>query len=100
MYDPTSNKWQTKAPLPTPRSGVAAVALQGHMLVFGGEGTQGTFEENEAYNPTTDSWVALAPMPTPRHGIGAAVVNNTVYIPSGGPTPGGSQIEVHEAYVP
>jgi N-acetylneuraminic acid mutarotase len=100
MYDPVTNKWQTKAPLPTPRSGIAAVALQGHMLVFGGEGTEGTFEENEAYNPATDSWVALAPMPTPRHGIGAAVVNNTVYIPTGGPTPGGSQTEVHEAYMP
>jgi hypothetical protein len=37
-------------------------------------------------------------MPTPRHGIGAAVVNNIVYIPSGGPTPGGSQIETHEAF--
>ncbi|MDQ5824785.1 MAG: hypothetical protein M3441_11345 [Chloroflexota bacterium] len=100
MYDPATNRWQTRAPLPTPRSGIGAVALQGHMLVFGGEATEGTFEENEAYNPVTDSWVALAPMPTPRHGIGAVVVNNTVYIPSGGPTPGGSQIEVHEAYVP
>lgn len=97
-YDPRSNTWQTRAPLPTARSGIAVVALQGHMLVFGGETGSGTFKENEAYNPSSDSWVALAPMPTPRHGIGAAVVNNVIYIPSGGPTPGGSQTEIHEAF--
>ena len=84
--------------MPTARSGVAAVTLAGHILVFGGEETAGTFEENEAYNPTTNSWVALAPMPAPRHGIGAAVVGGVIYIPSGGPTPGGSQIEKHEAF--
>jgi N-acetylneuraminic acid mutarotase len=98
-FDPASGKWTTRAPLPTARSGIAAVALAGHMLVFGGEATEGTFEENEAYNPGGNSWVALAPMPTARHGIGAAVVGETIYIPSGGPTPGGSQIEVHEAFV-
>jgi hypothetical protein len=98
VFDPATGQWSTLAPMPTARSGVAAVALQGHVLVFGGEEGGGTFEENEAYNPTTNTWVALAPMPTPRHGIGAAVVNNIVYIPSGGPTPGGSQIETHEAF--
>jgi hypothetical protein len=98
MFDPVTGKWVTVAPMPTPRSGIAAVVLQGHVLAFGGEEGGGTFEENEAYNPATDRWVVLAPMPTPRHGIGAAVVNNVVYIPSGGPTPGGSQTEVHEAF--
>lgn len=98
VYDPATGRWQTRAPMPTPRSGIAAIALAGYMLVFGGEETQGTFEENEAYNPATDSWMALAPMPTARHGIGAAIVGNVIYIPSGGPTPGGSQIEVHEAF--
>ncbi|HEX9988871.1 MAG TPA: kelch repeat-containing protein [Chloroflexia bacterium] len=98
MFDPATGRWQARASMPTPRSGVAAVVLAGHMLVFGGEGNEGTFEENEAYNPATDSWVPLAPMPTARHGIGAAVVDNVVYIPSGGPTPGGSQIETHEAF--
>ncbi len=97
-YDPKTNTWQARAPMPTARSGIAAIALQGYMLVFGGEQGAGTFRENEAYNPATDSWTPLAPMPTPRHGIGAAVVGNVVYIPSGGPTPGGSQIETHEAF--
>jgi hypothetical protein len=98
VFDPATGRWERKAPLPTVRSGVAAIALNGHLLVFGGEATEGTFEENEAYNPATDSWVALAPMPTARHGIGAAEVGGVVYIPSGGPTPGGSQIATHEAF--
>ncbi|HYP40884.1 MAG TPA: kelch repeat-containing protein [Chloroflexia bacterium] len=98
MFDPATGRWQTRAAMPTPRSGIAAVVLAGYILVFGGEGNEGTFEENEAYNPAADSWVALAPMPTARHGIGAAVVDSVVYIPSGGPTPGGSQIETHEAF--
>jgi hypothetical protein len=98
VFDPATGRWQTRAPMPTPRSGIAAAVLSGHVLVFGGEASEGTFEENEAYNPATDSWTALAPMPTPRHGIGAAVVGNIVYIPSGGPTPGGSQTPTHEAF--
>src|SRR5438552_2881 len=36
-------------------------------------------------------WSRQPDLPTPRHGIGAVAVEGTVYVMSGGPTPGGSQ---------
>jgi hypothetical protein len=74
--------------------------VDGVIYVFGGEGSSGTFDENEAYDPEGDSWEAMPPMPTARHGIGAAAVAGVIYVPTGGPTPGGSQIDVHEAFTP
>jgi len=67
------------------------VALNQRVLVLGGEGSAGTFKENEAYDPATDSWTALAHLPTPRHGRGVALVNDTVYVPAGAPVTGGSR---------
>ena len=87
-YDPTTDTWSMKAPLPTTRSGIAAAVLDGHIYVFGGEGQRGTFDETESYNPATDSWEQLAPMPTARHGLGAATIGRTIYVVAGGISPG------------
>jgi hypothetical protein len=100
VYDPASDTWTTGPPLPTPRSGVAAAVVGGRMVVLGGEGPDGTFPENEAYDPAGRAWASWAGMPTARHGIGAAVVDGVLYVPTGGPTPGGSQTKVHEAFIP
>ncbi len=92
--------WTARAPLPTARSGIAAVGLDALLYVFGGEGPDGTFGTVEAYNPNKDSWQTLAPMPTARHGLGAAVVNGTIYVIGGGPKPGLSVTGANEAFTP
>jgi N-acetylneuraminic acid mutarotase len=89
-YDPASNRWQTRNPLPTPRSGIAAAILDSKIFVFGGEAPSGTFHQVEAYDPQSDSWSTYAPMPTARHGLGAVTLGERLYVVSGGPTPGGS----------
>jgi hypothetical protein len=68
--------------------------------VFGGEGKEGTFRENEAYDPARDAWQAMAPMPTGRHGLGSAVVHGRIHVMSGGPTPGGSFSDLNEVFTP
>jgi hypothetical protein len=68
--------------------------------VFGGEGADGTFHENEAYDPARDVWQAMAPMPTARHGLGSAVVDGRIHVISGGPTPGGSFSNLNEVFIP
>jgi N-acetylneuraminic acid mutarotase len=98
IYDPAADRWSSAPPLPTPRSGVAAAVAGGRVLVIGGEGSDGTFPETEGYDPAAGSWTSYAGMPTARHGIGAAEVDGVVYVPTGGPTPGGSQTKVHEAF--
>jgi N-acetylneuraminic acid mutarotase len=68
VYDPKTDAWSFAAPLPTARSGVSAVYINGKIVVFGGEATGKVFGTNEAYDPKTDRWEALTPMAVPRHG--------------------------------
>jgi N-acetylneuraminic acid mutarotase len=72
----------------------------GTIYLFGGEGGEGTFRENEAYDPVRDSWEPMAPMPTGRHGLGSAVLQGRIHVISGGPTPGGSFSDLHEVFTP
>jgi len=96
------NAREHSAPLPTPRSGVSAVYINGKIVVFGGEATGRVFGTNEAYDPKTDTWEALTPMPIPRHGLHgatAAIIGDMVHVPGGGPLPGGSvQGAYHDAF--
>ena len=73
VYDPKTNSWKPAAPLPTPRSGVAAVLYRNRILVFGGECNSGhPFIENEAYDVETGRWSSLAPMPSGRPSVKAS----------------------------
>jgi N-acetylneuraminic acid mutarotase len=102
VYDPKSDGWTFREPLPTPRSGPSAAFINGKIVVFGGEATGRVFGTNEAYDPKTDTWEALAPMKIPRHGLhGAtvAVIGDMIHVPGGGPVPGGSiQGAYHDAF--
>src|SRR4029079_7218075 len=83
VYDPKTDGWTFRAPLPTPRSGPSAVYINDKIVVFGGEATGRVFGTNEGYDPKTDKWEALAPMRIPRHGLhGAtvAVIGNMVHV--------------------
>jgi N-acetylneuraminic acid mutarotase len=101
VYDPATNQWKrVAADLPTARSGITAAVVGGKAYVFGGEGADGTFRENEAYDPTSVGWQTMAPMPTARHGLGSAVVQGRIHVISGGPTPGGSFSDLNEVFTP
>lgn len=100
VYDPATDRWSRAADLPTARSGITASEVGGRGYVFGGEGKEGTFHENETYDPARDAWQAMAPMPTGRHGLGSAVVLGHIYVISGGPTPGGSFSNLNEVFIP
>jgi len=102
VYDPASDAWSFRAPLPTPRSGLCCGYVSGKIVVMGGEAPGVVYEANEGYSPETDRWEVLAPMPVPRHGLhGAtvAVIGDMVYVPGGAPITGGSlQSAYHDAF--
>jgi N-acetylneuraminic acid mutarotase len=100
VYDPVSDQWKRGPDLPTARSGITAAVVGGKIYVFGGEGADGTFRENEAYDPARDSWQPMALMPSGRHGLGSAVVQGRIHVLSGGPTPGGSFSDLNEVFTP
>ncbi len=58
-YDPATNTWTSRASLPTPQSGLAAVAASNGKIYAISEGA------TEEYDPATDTWTSRASMPTP-----------------------------------
>lgn len=100
MFDPTTNTWSAKAPMPTGRRTFVVGTLNGRAQVMGGEITAsgGAFAQNEEYNPITDSWRTLAPMNTPRHGGAFATIGNVLYTAGGGITGGTSFSDIVESF--
>jgi hypothetical protein len=76
-YDPATDKWTVKAPMPTPRSLLEANVVNGKIYLIGGD-SNGTL--NEVYDPATDTWTTKAPMPTASYGYASAVVDSKIYI--------------------
>lgn len=92
VYDPETDTWETRAPMPEARGGLAATEHNGRLYVFGGEQwvpEQRVFGDAWVYDPKTDEWQSLPPLPTPRHGLGAATVGDRIYTFGGGTRTGG-----------
>ncbi|KAK3368504.1 kelch domain-containing protein [Podospora didyma] len=98
--------WKTKSGrMPTARGGVAAAAVGTKVYTFGGEGnpapgSNGVFNQTEAYDTETDTWERLAPMELPRHGTSAAAIGGRVYIPGGGIVQGGAPVNHSDVFWP
>ncbi|HSV49671.1 MAG TPA: kelch repeat-containing protein [Candidatus Acidoferrales bacterium] len=76
VYDPETDTWETKAPMPTATTGQAH--LVGDKIYFlGGRGQNGT-TLNQVYDPSTDSWRTKAPLPARSHLV-SAVTGNKIY---------------------
>ena len=88
VYDPLSNSWTTKAPMPTARYGLQALAVYGLIYAIGGYGFGPNSQDNnyaavstvEVYDPANDTWGSDYPMPTPRRTFSASVFDNKIYV--------------------
>jgi len=106
-YDPAADQWGAiKAPMPTPRSGVAWGVHRGRIYVAGGEvrayGYNAAHKAVEAYDAAANRWITLPPMIVQRHGLAGGVIGNRLHLVSGvvqsqSPLPG-TQLatDVHE----
>ena len=81
-YDPASDSWRPRSPMPSPRDHIAISVVGGKIYVIGGR--LGTFArnlgDNQRYDPKTDTWVKKASLPTPRSGIAGAVIDAKIYV--------------------
>jgi N-acetylneuraminic acid mutarotase len=90
-YDPASNTWRSRSPMPTPRNHMVGGAINGKVYVASGRvgaafisGGSSNVGVIEAYDPATDSWSqALARMADPRSAGAGGVYNGKLYITGG-----------------
>jgi N-acetylneuraminic acid mutarotase len=90
VYDPATNRWETRSAMPTARNHAAAGAVGGKIYVLGGRVGSAfiTRASNtdvvEVYDPATDQWGALlAPMPTPRSASAWGTFKGRIYVAGG-----------------
>jgi len=89
VYDPATNTWEKRSPMPTSRNHTAIGVANGKIYVLGGR--LGSVYVNasatdvvEEYDPATDSWgFAKTRMPLPRSGVAFGSYNNKIYIAGG-----------------
>ena len=104
-YNPATNTWSYKAPLPAPVTNLVpgqAGVLNGMLYVVGGwccSGNGQDFSTVYAYDPVSDSWASKASLPSPREQASIAVVGGILYA-IGGSTEGVGIIADVEAYDP
>ena len=95
-YDPATNQWAKKKPMPLASHHVSFTEHKGKIYAFGGfvlpqSGPPAWVPIDNAweYDPASDSWRALAPVPTKRGSPVAVAVGDKIYVISGaGALPG------------
>ncbi|PXW97183.1 Kelch repeat-containing protein [Mycolicibacterium moriokaense] len=95
-YDPTTGAWAPKAPMPTPRGGLAAVTAGGLIYALGGADGHSVLATVETYDPKADKWTPGSPLPAARAGLAAAVgPNGEIYAIGGNGADGTSTASVY-----
>jgi len=88
-YHPATDKWTTKAGMPTARTIPAIAVVDGIIYVIGGlfatpadyqTGDPEALSTMVAYDPATDIWTRKADMPTARYLAAACVMDGRVYV--------------------
>jgi N-acetylneuraminic acid mutarotase len=78
-YDPATNSWTERAPMPTARGALSVAEIDGKLYAIGGYDRKANSAAVEVYDPVLDLWVSRAPLPTPRDHLAAATVSGKVY---------------------
>jgi N-acetylneuraminic acid mutarotase len=89
-YDPATNSWRERSPMPTPRNHAAIGVVDGKIYVIGGRvgaafiAPSTSISVVEEYDPASDTWSPpLARMPTARSALAAGVIGGRIFIAGG-----------------
>ncbi|HBP88452.1 MAG TPA: galactose oxidase [Nitrospiraceae bacterium] len=100
-YDPATDTWAARAPMPTPRGALAVTGHEGKLFAIGGYDRKANSAGVEVYDPANNTWSTVAPLPTPRDHLAAATIAGKIYA-IGGRLNGdyGRNLSVVEIYDP
>jgi N-acetylneuraminic acid mutarotase len=84
-YDPATNTWTKKEPMPTVRHSFGIAVYENKIYCIGGSINGPMLAVNEVYDPATDTWETKTPMPTARAALSANVVTDKIYLIGGNP---------------
>lgn len=86
-YDPVSNTWAEKSPIPIGVSSPTAAAIDGKLYVAGGAASQSqgnNISTLQVYDPSSDTWTTnFAPMPVACAGACGGVIDGILYVAGG-----------------
>lgn len=83
-YDPRTDRWERRAPMSTPRAGLAAVVGSDRRIyAIGGQNENRRLRALEIYDPSNNTWSRGAPMPTARTFLAAASLGNRIWTVGG-----------------
>ena len=89
-YDPATNTWRARSPMPTARNHAAIGVVSNKIYVIGGRvaaafvSVSSPTDVVEEYDPATDQWGAVrARMPTPRSAVAWGVHGGKIYVAGG-----------------
>lgn len=102
-YDPATDTWTTKAPMPNPRRGLGVGVVNGILYAVGGEVSGGSapVATLQAYDPATDTWTTKAPLPSKRVHLTAVGHAGKLYVVGGdGPALFSPNLTLVQAYDP
>ena len=105
VYDPLTDRWDKRTDMPTVRSGMDAVVVEGKIYVIGGQtrkapGLVERFVRSiEEYNPKTDKWHQLPDMPVFKFWFSTVAVDKEIYT-IGGIDNGLKRTDVVDVYNP
>ncbi|MHC4597240.1 MAG: Kelch repeat-containing protein, partial [Planctomycetota bacterium] len=100
-YDPETDTWTEKAPMPTARGMLSTSVVDGKIYAIGGlfYNMEPPLSTVEVYDPATDTWTTKASMPTARVTFSAtSAVNGIIYVIGG--ASGEPAFSTVEAYDP
>jgi serine/threonine protein kinase len=101
-YDPRSDSWTVKSPMPTAREmrGSNNAVVAESLYVIGGNAAGTCTDANERYDPKNDTWSTRAPMPTARCHHSVVAHGGLIYAIGGTNTIGSKAYDTVEIYDP
>jgi N-acetylneuraminic acid mutarotase len=83
-YDPSTDAWERRSPMPTSRAFAGAGVIGEYIYVVGGYDGENELDLCQVYDPQADVWAKCPPMNAPRGGLNVAVIADTLYAIGGG----------------